>query len=199
MSDGESFQDLKKQVDSIVGSDAKRLYLEKYIRENTNIPLPLLAQIYEKLGKLHLAEKRERPWYFVKAAGIWEMDAILNEVKGKYEKHFRRVSLRNSIRNYKRAYRIHLKNGEWSEMNEIKNKQRIVERELRLSGGPAKTVSIFAVIAMFAFSFMFLSSWPTGFAVLDPVDYGQSTGAGIAFVILGIVGGVFVLWRWYRR
>lgn len=199
MAEEESFRDLKKQVDSIVGFDAKRHYLEEYVRENKNIPLPLLAQIHEKLGELHTGEGRDRPWYFKKAASIWELDAVLREVEGeKYEKHFRRVAFKNALRNYSKAFKIFKKNKSWTEMTEIRNRKDAIDKQLRSMPSPFKNFSIIGVGIVFLFSFIFLSSWPTGLVVLDPNDYGQTTGIGMLLVISGIFGGLLILWKWYR-
>ncbi|MFH1290594.1 MAG: hypothetical protein ABIH92_04250 [Nanoarchaeota archaeon] len=192
----EGFVPLKKKLQRL-GSDEERIaYLESYLSEHKGLPLGLLATIQEWLAVLHDREGRPRGSFYQKAASTWEMIAVLEEGNKNYSNGFRKGAFRQALKDYKRAYKLYKKADLWAEMQDVKVKERAVREELRKYGGPAKVAGLLLVAVIIFSSIFFLSGPPTTGFVAFPLEENETTATGIFLAILGIVGTIFVLWKW---
>ncbi|MFH1801991.1 MAG: hypothetical protein ABH864_00905 [archaeon] len=193
----EEFIPLKRKLEELSDDSERIAYLESYLRENSGIPLGLLAAIYEWLGELHGREGRPRGSYFEKAASTWEMIAVLEASDDSFGKRFRKDAFRESMKIYKMARKVYKKSNAWERMNDVEQKIVRVREELRKYSGPSKSVGFILVAVIFAASFVMLSGPPTtGFVVYPPMEADEMTITGIFLVVLGIIGSLFVLWKW---
>ena len=169
-------------------------FLEKYLRTHSGISLDLLAFIYESLGDLRLRSGRPSGSFFQKAASTWEMIGVLR--KGEKDISVsKRECLKNSVKNYKRAFKAYERSNSISDLEETRDKLKEARNELRKHGGPGRTISIQLVMVAFLASFFLLSPQLTGFVAEG--NTGTFSIAGFVLVLLGVLGVFFVLKRWY--
>lgn len=193
----EEFVPLKQKLEELADDSSRIAYLENYLKEHSGIPLGLLAAIYEWLGELHNREGRPRGVFFEKAASTWEMIAVLEMGDEGVAKRFRKDAFREAVRIYGLALQAYKDSANYESANSVKQKISAVKEELRKYGGPAKTAGLLLVVIVFAASFVLLSGPPTtGFVVYPPMDENGTTLTGIGLAFLGIIGALFVLWRW---
>ncbi|MBU0906532.1 MAG: hypothetical protein KKD18_00175 [Nanoarchaeota archaeon] len=191
------FIPLKQKLEELSDDDARVAYLENYLKEHSGIPLGLLAAIYEWLGELHNRQERLRGSYFEKAASTWEMIAVLEASDEGIGRRFRRDAFREAVRIYRLANEAYKKANMYESAQVVDKKISLVKDELRKYGGPGKAAGLFLVVIIFIASFVMLSGPPTmGFVVYPPMEENGTTLTGIGLVVLGIIGAIFVLWKW---
>jgi hypothetical protein len=191
------FVPLKEKLEELADDTARIVYLENYLKEHSGIPLGLLAAIYEWLGELHNRQGRPRGSYFEKAASTWEMIAVLEAGDDSFGKKLRKDAFKEAVRIYKLARDAYKRANSWESIQVVERKIGLVKDELRKYDSFGKVAGLSLVVLVFAASFILLSGPPTtGFVVYPPMEEDATTATGIALVILGIIGGIFVLWRW---
>jgi len=168
-------------------------FLEKYIRNSSDIPLDLLASIYESLGSLHIQTGKPKGTFYQKAGSTWEMISVLKD-GSKNVSVSKRNALKHAVKDYKKAYSIYKENNYLTGLSEAEDKIGEVKNELRNYGSPVRTISITVVIALFILSFFLISPQLTGY--VTTADTGDASIIGFVLVILGIVGVFFILKRW---
>ncbi|RLJ03967.1 MAG: hypothetical protein DRP08_02665 [Candidatus Aenigmatarchaeota archaeon] len=192
----EGFVPLKRKLQELV-SDANRIeYLESYLREHSGVSLGLLATIYEWLGVLHYQEGRPRGGFFKKAASTWEMIAVLEEGSKNYSDQFRKGAFKEAMKNYKKAKKMYARADSSASAEEMDLKISLVRDELRKYGGPTKALGLIFIGVVFLAAIFLLSGPPTTGMVASPLGDNETTATGIFLAILGVVGVVFVLWKW---
>jgi hypothetical protein len=193
----EEFVPLKKKLEELADDSARIQYLENYLKEHSGIPLGILAAIYERLGELHNRQGRPKGAYFEKAASTWEMIAILEAGDEGIARNIRRDAFREAMRIYKLANESYKKANAYENAESINRKISLVRDELRKYSSMGKSAGLLLVVIVFVASFVLLSGPPTtGFVVYPPMEENETTITGIVLVVLGIIGGLFVLWRW---
>jgi len=193
----DEFVPLRKKLEVLADDSSRIAYLENYLRENRGIPLGLLAAIYEWLGELHNRQGRPKGAFFEKAASTWEMIAVVEAGEEGIGLNFRRDAFREALRIYKLAGKAYKEASMFDSAAAVERKIFLVKEELRKYGGPGKAIGLFLVTILFLVSFLLLSGPPTtGFVVYPPMEEDATTLTGIGLAVLGIISGIFVLWKW---
>lgn len=183
-------EDIKKVLNE---DDSEKIsFARHYLEENKDLTYELKAALYEILGEAYKT-KRESGDFYKKAASSWEMHYItLGEEIPALSK---RVILKKAYKDYRRSARQYHKAKERSLFSESKTRADLIKSELRQFSTPMKKVSISFVLGSLLLSFFFLAPNFTGL-VVSPIDASESNTFGIVLMVLGLLGMVFVLWKW---
>jgi len=184
----------KSKVENIPSAQGRIDYLESYLDKNKDIPLPLLATIYESLGESYVKKGELNGAFFAKAGELWETAAVKNEQETDNNK-FQRKAFKKALLNYNIASKYLEKKGEIPKALKLKEQADNLRIELKSYNGPIKTMTLIAVLVAFIASFSFLSS-TTGF-VIGSENVETNTFLGVIFALVGFFGA-FLLIKWWR-
>ena len=191
MEENYKIKEIKNKLKNIKDNVSRIEFLESYLKKSDEIIEPdVLALIYEILGELHYSTGNPKGSYYQKAASTWESVFVLSH------NNKERVSLKNALRNYRKAFKVYKKKDNFALTNEVVNRMDEVKKQLYKQIGPMKNLAIGSIFLLFVLSFVFLSSSFTGFSVA-PLETNDSASMGFVFAILAIIG-LFLVYKWMR-
>jgi hypothetical protein len=189
---------MKKEIYSKLeqlDTDTERIeFLEEKLKED-NLEQETKALVYESLGNLYYKNEHPKGQLFEKAASAWEIVSVSEDKENKEVHNYQKDALKRALKNYRKAAKAYRKANENSLREEAETKADYLKSELKNLSSPTKTLTIAGVVIIFFLSFIFLAQFPTGFAV-SPIEESQTNSLGIILLAAGILGAIFVIWRW---
>lgn len=182
--EAKEIEEFNNSLEKINDDSGKIDFIERYLRENTEIKLNLLAFLYESLAELYLGAGRPKANFYKKAASNWELYSTYfteEEDKEKTE------SLKRALENYKKAFYIFKNQNEKAELELVKENITEIKKSLKGYTSTKKKVFLSATFLFFIFSLFFLVASPTGL-VIAPLEPEQNAIVGSIFALFAIVG-----------
>lgn len=167
-------------------------FAKHYLETHSDLTYELRAGLFETLAREH-SSKRISGEFYKKAASAWELHYIGLEPEA--SSVLKRMILKHALANYRRSARAYRHARERALHAEMNTRISHIKTELRQFSTPLKKLSISFVLCSLVLSFFFLAPRYTGL-VVAPVDPTDSSYIGFGLVVFGILGMIFVLWKW---
>jgi hypothetical protein len=187
-------EEIYAKLKTLEDDSEKINFLEEQI-EKDELEQETKAVIYELLGDLYVKAEKPRGDLFEKAASAWEIFSVSKKEGEKETLSYKKDALKSALKDYEKAVSMYKRANEKALGEEAKVHVRYLKKEIGGMGGPVRTLSILGVVVIFLLSFFLLSPTPTGLVVSN-VEKSDTTLVGFFLVIAGILGAVFVIWRW---
>jgi hypothetical protein len=187
-------KEIRAELDKLENDSEKISFLEEQL-DKDELEQDAKAIIYELLGDLYAKAEQPKGELFEKAASAWEIFSVSKKEDEKESFGYKKDALKFALKDYEKAVSMYKRANENALGEEAKSRAKELRKEIGHIGGPVRTLSVAGVLVIFFLSFIFLAQFPTGFAI-SPIEDSQTTSIGAVLIVLGILGTLFVVWRW---